>query len=93
LFKLIESVKTRDAKLAYSSLCDTERLLNEKDMDYVSLYNSILEDKAMPFWAKRVVIEYLDRHMNTVNPPYNYIAMMQQIFEIGKKYFESIKKK
>jgi replication factor C subunit 3/5 len=93
LLNLIKSIKNKDAKMAYSSLCDTERLLNERDVDYVSLYNSILEDKSIPFWAKRVVIEYLDRHVNTVNPPYNYIAMMQQIFEVGKKYFEAINKK
>jgi len=88
----IKSVKTKDTRAAYTAICDTENLLNETDLDYISLYNSILQDKETPFWAKRVVIDYLDKHMNTVSPPYNYVAMLQKVLEMGNKYHNAIKK-
>lgn len=88
LTDIINGIKNNDNKSINISIFKSEQLLNEIEVDYNALYTAILQDKNVPFWTKRVVVEYFDRHRDTASPPYNYIAMLQRVWEVGNKLSE-----
>lgn len=90
LTDLVSGILKGDNNSITKSIVSTEKLLNEVEVDYNALYMSILHDVNVPFWTKRVVVEYFDRHRDTASPPYNFVAMLQKIIEVGLKYKKSL---
>lgn len=63
-----------------------ESTIKEKDLDYLSLYEQILDDELLPFEIKIMVNKYANMHLNCAIPRLNYMAFVyESVMMINKR--------
>lgn len=85
---LICGILKNDSKKERDAIDNTNSILKEYELDYKSLYEDIFDDDSTPYWAGIIVNTYQSKHMESMIPRLNYIAMLYKIIEIGSRYRE-----
>ena len=87
---LCQAMINSNGQLAQSAIQNTEQLLKNADLDYISLYTELFETQ-IPIWAKIIINKSANEHSGCMIPAMHWMGMIFQIGKAGKDFI-SIKK-
>jgi replication factor C small subunit len=83
------NIKNNNLNSIQGSIKNIETLLNENEIDYVSLYTSLFDDDGISFSSKVIVNKYSNKHMEALIPQMNFLSMIFEMIEFGIKKSKS----
>jgi len=87
---MLDSIGTIGCKeIVNSSIVEVHELLNQGEVDYLSIYDLLFHNKKIPVWAKIVVNRYSNMHYQCLFPNMHFVAMVYECIQNGKKYHET----
>lgn len=83
------SIKNNNLNSISGYIKSIESLLNENEIDYVTLYSSLFDDDGISFSSKVIVNKYSNKHMESLIPQMNFLSMIFEMIEFGIKKSKS----
>jgi len=61
--------------------------LNEREINYVSIYERLFFEINTPFWSRIIINDYFDKHTSScASPSMNFMACVYKIYNMGIAY-------
>lgn len=85
---LLNGIETKNNPIVNES---TKRILDffkTNEIDYRQVYQEIFYDENIPIWAKIIVNQYSNSHLNSMIPSMHMMAMIYALIKAGKQLSE-----
>jgi len=79
------------ASIVSQSINNLTKYLTTNELDYRSLYQELFYDANVPVWAKIIINDYANSHMEAMIPPVHFMAMVYKTVKLGRQ-LQTLKK-
>lgn len=84
--EIVSSIKNGESKKVGPKVNEILKLINEKDVEYRSMYSSLFYTKEIPPPAKIIINRYTNEHGNCLVPSIHFMAMVFDIITCLNAY-------
>jgi replication factor C small subunit len=85
---MITAIKSNEPSKALMVIEKIHGVLKETEIDFVSIYQEMFDDKSNPPWVKIMVSRYSNSHTSSMIPGMNFCAMCYDIISTGSKFYQ-----
>ncbi len=83
IISIIENKQSNAMGIAFAKCVEIEKILNENDIDFISLYTNLFYDNKLPFWAKIKIGESSDSIVAAAIPNMHFITCILKMINTG----------
>jgi replication factor C small subunit len=83
--KMSVGIKEQNVAKLNIILKDIEKLLNEKDIEYMNLYHKLFSNESLSFSSKVVIGKYCNKHHEVLVPEMHFLCLLMELIEVSFK--------
>lgn len=88
--EIFYNIKSNNMNMIPNQIKVIEKMMNESEIDYINLYNTLFNDDGISFTSKVIVNKYCSKHMESIIPQMNFLSMIFELIELGIKKVKAI---
>lgn len=86
--ELLDGIESGNNALINGSVKRVMDFFKKSEIDYRQIYQEIFYDENIPIWAKIIVNQYTNSHLNAMIPSMHMMAMIYSLIKAGKQLRE-----
>jgi DNA polymerase III delta prime subunit len=90
--ELLEGILTSNNIIVNNSVKRILDFFKSNEIDYRQIYQDLFYDENVPIWAKIIINQYTNSHINSMIPSMHMMAMIYSIIKAGKQLISMRKK-
>lgn len=81
VYKMLYHLNKKEFDNVKECILQVEKLISGTDVDYISLYTEVFNDKKTPIWFRMIMSESADRQFESMVPQMHFLATLYKVIK------------